>query len=219
MKIAVVTFDGFNEIDSFVAAHILNRVTREGWKAEIAGPGEAVTSMNGVRVMTQQPLEFANDADAVLFGSGRRTREFAVDDGLMSRFRLDPERQLIASQCSGALFLARLGLLDELPVCTDRVTRPSVEAEGVRVLDRSFFAAGNIASAGGCLAGQYLATWIMWRLLGREAAEAALRCVAPVGEEAAYLTSALDAVMPFVVSSRPGFPPEELPPARAGSGR
>jgi hypothetical protein len=28
MKIAVVTFDGFNEIDSFVAAHILNRVER-----------------------------------------------------------------------------------------------------------------------------------------------------------------------------------------------
>ena len=30
MQIAVLTFDGFNEIDSFVVAHILNRLRRIG---------------------------------------------------------------------------------------------------------------------------------------------------------------------------------------------
>ena len=44
MKIAVLTFEGFNEIDSFVASHILNRVKRAGWKAEITGPAESVQS-------------------------------------------------------------------------------------------------------------------------------------------------------------------------------
>lgn len=57
MKIAVVTFDGFNEIDSFVAAHILNRVARAGWKAEITAPAEFVASLNGVRVAAQRPLD------------------------------------------------------------------------------------------------------------------------------------------------------------------
>jgi hypothetical protein len=33
MRIAVLTFDGFNEIDSFVASNILNRV--KGWSAQI----------------------------------------------------------------------------------------------------------------------------------------------------------------------------------------
>jgi hypothetical protein len=30
MRIAVVTFDGYNEIDSFVSSHILNRVELDG---------------------------------------------------------------------------------------------------------------------------------------------------------------------------------------------
>ncbi len=33
MRIAILTFDGFNEIDSFVALNILNRVRREGWNS------------------------------------------------------------------------------------------------------------------------------------------------------------------------------------------
>src|SRR5262245_7967489 len=99
MKIAVVTFDGFNEIDSFVAAHILNRVQRTGWKAEITAPTEFVTSMNGVRVAAQQPLGFIADADAVLFGSGRRTAQVIEDASVMARIKVDPQRQLIASQC------------------------------------------------------------------------------------------------------------------------
>ena len=49
MRIAVLTFDGFNEIDSFVVAAMLNRVRRPGWKAEITAPSPVVTSMNGVR--------------------------------------------------------------------------------------------------------------------------------------------------------------------------
>ena len=33
MQIAILTFDGFNEVDSFVACNILNR--GRGWKAPI----------------------------------------------------------------------------------------------------------------------------------------------------------------------------------------
>jgi hypothetical protein len=47
MRIAVITCDGFNEIDSFVAFHILNRV--DGFKAEITCPTPQVVSRNGVR--------------------------------------------------------------------------------------------------------------------------------------------------------------------------
>jgi transcriptional regulator GlxA family with amidase domain len=200
VRIAVVTFDGFNEIDSFVSSHILNRVAIDGWKAEITCPSEVVHSGNGVRVTAQRPLEFANEADVVLFGSGRRTAEMVEDRALMSRLRLNPKRQLIGSQCSGALALAKLGLLQDLPVCTDFKTRPLVEAAGFRVLDQTFFASGNIASAGGCLSSPCLATWVLWRLLGQAAAEAALEYVAPVGERREFITNALAAVAPFITS-------------------
>jgi len=198
MKIAVVTFDGFNEIDSFVAAHILNRVNREGWKAEITAPTEFVTSLNGVRVAAQQPLEFIAAADAVLFGSGRRTAQVIEDEAVMARINVDPRRQLIASQCSGALILARLGLLDGLPVCTDLKTKPVAEAAGLRVLAQPFYAQGNVASAGGCLSGQYLATWMIWRLAGKQAAMDALAYVAPVGQEEETISRAVAAVSEFV---------------------
>jgi transcriptional regulator GlxA family with amidase domain len=198
MRIAILTFDGFNEIDSFVASNILNRVKRPSWKAEITCPNESVQSMNGVRVEAQRQIEFANEADAVLVGSSTLTRQVVSDERIMSRLRLDPRRQLVGSQCSGALILARLGLLDALPACTDLRTKPFLEAAGVPVLDQPFFAKGSVASAGGCLSAVYLASWILWRLLGREAAAEALTYVAPVAEQDQFLAHALATVEPFV---------------------
>lgn len=202
MRIAILTFSGFNEIDSFVASYIINRVKRPGWKAEITCADPVVESGNGVTVTAQQPLEFANEADAVLVGSGRRTAEIAANAALLSRLALDPARQLVGSQCSGALILARLGLLPQGQACTDRVTRPLVEAAGVRVLDRSFDCRGNVATAGGCLSSHYLAAWVIWRLAGQSAAEEALTYVAPVGQEVEYVTRALSVIGIGTVSER-----------------
>jgi transcriptional regulator GlxA family with amidase domain len=185
MRIAVLTFDGFNEIDSFVAAAMLNRVRRPGWKAEIASPSPTVTSMNGVRVERQQPLGFAREADAVIVGSGRRTRE-------------DPARQLITAQCSGTLVLARLGHLHDVPACTDDTTKPWVIEAGVRVADQPFHAAGNVATAGGCLASHYLATWILARTVGRDVAADVLGYVAPVGQRADWIDRAFAAIGPYL---------------------
>ena len=41
MQIAILTFDGFNELDSFVALSLLNRV--HGWRATICAPNDRVT--------------------------------------------------------------------------------------------------------------------------------------------------------------------------------
>ncbi|OYW97015.1 MAG: AraC family transcriptional regulator [Rhizobiales bacterium 32-66-8] len=128
MQIAVLTFDGFNELDSFVAAAILNRLKAKGWAAHITAPTPEVTSMNGVTVQRQKPLEFAAEADAVLIGSGIRTREIAADPAMLARIRLDPSRQLVGAQCSGTLLLAKLGLIGSLPACTDLTTKPWVIA-------------------------------------------------------------------------------------------
>ena len=110
--------------------------------------------------------------------------------------RLDPARQLIGAQCSGALIVAQLGLLAGVPACTDLITKPWVQEAGVEVLNQPFYAHGNIATAGGCLASQYLAAWIIARLAGIEAAEAALHYVAPVGEKEQYVSRAMGHVLP-----------------------
>lgn len=192
MHIAILTFDGFNELDSLIAFGLLHRVQRPGWRVSLASPAPQVRSMNGLTLTAQATLEDAAAADAVLVGSGLRTREVVADAALMARLRLDPARQLLGAQCSGTLVLARLGLLHGLPACTDLTSRPWVEAAGVAVLDRPFAARGNVATAGGCLASPYLAAWVIARLVGLDAARSALHYVAPVGEKTAYVERALD---------------------------
>ena len=198
MRIAILTFDGFNELDSFIALGLLNRLGAQGWKAEITSPGTHVTSMNGVTVQAQQPLKFANQADAVIFGSGIYSRAIAQNSALLDQLQLDPLSQMIGAQCSGSLLLARLGLLADMPACTDLTTKPWLVEAGVRVEDAPFHARGPIATAGGCLASQYLAAWMMARGAGFDAAARALHYAAPVGEKDAYVARLLDVVRPFI---------------------
>ncbi|WP_443078473.1 AraC family transcriptional regulator [Streptomyces sp. NBC_01723] len=120
------------------------------------------------------PMEFVTEADVVLIGA----------------------------QCSGALVLARLGLLEGMPACTDMKRRASVEGCGVTVLDAPFHAEGNITTAGGCLASQHLATWVITRILGEDAARAVIDYVAPVGDSQETPERAMRAVHAGVVALR-----------------
>jgi transcriptional regulator GlxA family with amidase domain len=198
MKIAILTFDGFNEIDSLLAFNILNRIRKPGWRVSITSPTSRVRSMNGLEIDAQAHLQDACDADAVLVGSGIRTREVVADTALMAQLKFDTTRQLLGAQCSGTLVLARLGLLDGVPACTDVTTKPWVEEAGVAVLEQPFVARRNVATAGGCLASQYLAAWMIARLEGSEAARDAIRYVAPVGEKDAYMERAMANIAPYL---------------------
>jgi transcriptional regulator GlxA family with amidase domain len=199
VHITILTFEGYNELDSLIALGVLNRVKRPGWRVSIATPAPKVRSMNGVVIESMASLKDACAADAVIVGSGTQTREVVEDPAIMRQLRqLDPSRQLLAGQCSGTLVLARLGLLDNVPACTDLMSKPWVVAAGVEVLNQPFIARGNVATAGGCLASQYLAGWIIARLEGNEAAESALHYVAPVGEKEEHVARAMRNITPYL---------------------
>ncbi|MCX7207317.1 MAG: DJ-1/PfpI family protein [Proteobacteria bacterium] len=189
MHVAILTFQGFNELDSFVALGVLKRVP--GWRVSICCPEATVTSLNGVMIHAQSRLDEVASADAVLVGSGAKTREVINDPQIMAQLKLDPSRQLIAAQCSGALVLAKLGLLGAIPACTDLTTKPWVIEAGVEVLNQPFYAKDNIATAGGCFAAPYLAAWIIAKTAGIDAAKEALYYVAPVGEKEEYVARAM----------------------------
>lgn len=198
MHIAILTFQGFNELDSIVAHGILSRHKHPDWKVTLCCPEPEVTSMNGITVKAQSRFDQLATADAVLIGSGIQTRDIVATPSLMSALQLDPQRQLIAAQCSGALILAHLGHLKDIPACTDLITRPWVEETGVNVLEQAFFARGNIATAGGCLASPYLAAWLLTRLAGAAAARSALHYVAPVGEKESYVEHAMATITEYL---------------------
>jgi transcriptional regulator GlxA family with amidase domain len=203
MHIAILTFEGFNELDSLIALGVLNRIKKPGWRVSLAGPSASVTSMNGVTVKLNASVADACEAEAVIVGSGIHTREIAADPTLLSALALDPSRQLIGAQCSGTLLLAKLGLLGAVPACTDLTTKPWVQEAGIEVLNQPFFAAGNVATAGGCLASPYLAAWIIARTEGTEAAANALHYVAPVGEKEAYVARAMNNITPYLKTRAP----------------
>ncbi len=129
MRIAILTFDGFNELDSLIAYGMLSRISLLGdtdWKVSIASLTPRVTSMNGLTIDAHIDLAQANQADAVLIGSGMKTRDVARDETIMSQIQLNPERQLIAAQCSGTFLLGKLGLLQGISACTDLTSKPWV---------------------------------------------------------------------------------------------
>jgi transcriptional regulator GlxA family with amidase domain len=201
MHVAILTFQGFNELDSLIALGVLNRVKKRNRRITICCPEPEVTSMNGVTVRAQSVLEEATAADAVIVGSGIQTREIVNKPELMGRLSLDPNHQLIAAQCSGTLILAKLGLVGNIPACTDLTTRPWVQEAGVEVLNQPFFASGNVASAGGCLASAYLAAWVIARIEGVDAVASALHYVAPVGEKDAFVANALKNITPYLATA------------------
>jgi transcriptional regulator GlxA family with amidase domain len=198
MHIAILTFEGFNELDSLIAFGILNRVKKPDWRVSIACPTTRVRSMNGIVIESQATLREAHEADAVIVGSGILTRDIVKDRSLMAEMQFDPSRQLLGAQCSGTLVLAKLGVLKDVPACTDLITKPWVEETGVKVLNQPFFARENVATAGGCLASQYLAAWVIARLVGIEAAESALHYVAPVGEKEEFVSRAMRNISPYL---------------------
>jgi transcriptional regulator GlxA family with amidase domain len=201
MHIAILTFDGFNELDSLIAYGMLSRISLLGdpnWRVSIASPTERITSMNGLAIDRHISLSEANSADAVLLGSGMKTREVASDGTIMDQIRLDPSRQLLAAQCSGTFLLAKLGVLGRTPACTDLTSKPWVQAAGVNILNKPFTANGNIATAGGCLSAQYLSGWIIARLKDIDAAREVLHYFAPVDEKDEYVHRALSHVEPHI---------------------
>ena len=82
--------------------------------------------MNGVVVHSQAPLGFAREADAVIVGSGVGTRELAhIGDhgGAALRPGAPGDRGAVL----GGAGARKLGLLANVPACTDSKTRPWVE--------------------------------------------------------------------------------------------
>ena len=198
MHIAILTFDGFNELDSLIAFGLLSRIRLLGdtqWQVSIASPTPRVTSMNGLTLDAHIGLPEACAADAVVIGSGMKTREVAQNPQIMSQLQLDPQRQFIAAQCSGTFLLAKLGLTGQLSACTDNTSKPWLQAAGVQVVNQPFVAHGNIATAGGCLSSQYLSAWLITRLKGEAEAREVLHYFAPVGEKESYVTRAMAHVL------------------------
>jgi transcriptional regulator GlxA family with amidase domain len=181
MRISVVAFEDFTDLDVFLMWDLLNRVDAPDWTVRMIGDRPFHRSRTGVTVHMQGSIDEANHSDVVLFASGPGTRAKLKDPSYLRTFRLNPAEQHIGSICSGALILAALGLLDGKRVTTHPSVKEALSKFPVEVVDEPFVCEGKIATAGGCLAAVYLTRWIVETFAGSSSWQKVLAEVQPVG--------------------------------------
>lgn len=182
MKISIVTFDNFTDLDLFILWDLLKRVDSPDWHVSILGEQETHVSSTGIEIKMHGRLAEANEADAVLFCSGQGTRKKVRDDSFLSAFKLDERRQLIGAIDSGALLLGALGLLQGRRATSypSAEIKQMLEGMGAEVVWDSFIRDGNVATAAQCLSGQHLVGWVIESLAGGEQKEKVLKSAAPL---------------------------------------
>jgi len=190
MKISIVIFDQFTDLDLFLMWDLFNRVQLPDWEIRILGERSHHISTTGIAIPTHGRIDEANQSDVVFFVSGQGTRIKMKDRAWLSRFRLNPEIQMIGSICSGALLLAALGLLEGKTATTYPTTKPLLESLGVKVEEKAFIQHGNLATAGGCLAAQYLVGWVIETKASAEWKQLILKSIKPVGEGLSFADAA-----------------------------
>lgn len=184
-KAVIVAFDKFTDIDIFLAWDLLNRVKHRdnGFVVKIVGTEASHKSINGIDLVMQGTIEECNDADLVFFGSGYGARVVIKDEAYLKRFRLNPEKQLICSMCSGALIIAALGHLKGLSATTYPTVFELLRSYGVDVLeDKHLVTHGNIGTAAGCLAAVDLVGWAVEKMYNEKVKEDVIASVLPVGQ-------------------------------------
>ncbi len=184
-KATIVTFDKFTDIDVFLPWDLLNRVRfrDKEFSVKIVGTAQNHRSVCGIELATQGMIEECNDADLVFFASGPGTRSLYKDKEYLSRFDLNPEKQIICSMCSGALLIAAMGHLNGLSATTYPTAFKELRELGVEVVeDYHLVAHGNVATAAGCLAAVDLMGWAIEKLYDENVRQDVIASVLPVGQ-------------------------------------
>lgn len=141
--------------------------------AEKSGP---ILARNGLKVVPDHPLATAPAADVLILPGGSGTRALLKNPALLDWVRHQTATaEIVVSVCTGALVLARLGLLDGLDVTThfENLGELARLAPAARVHgDRRFHDNGKFLTAAGISAGIDVSLHVVARLHGTKVAEA-----------------------------------------------
>jgi transcriptional regulator GlxA family with amidase domain len=177
VKFAFPVFPGAEELDLAGPWEAL-ALARDYGEREIelftvALTREPVQLRGGLRVVPDYAFGSEPKADAIVVPGGPGTRDEAAWRPVVAWVGARRQTPLIASVCTGAFVLARVGLLDGRSASTHysrlaelREQHPAVNVvEGVRVVDE-----GDVVTAGGVTAGIDLGLHLVSRFFDEELA-------------------------------------------------
>jgi transcriptional regulator GlxA family with amidase domain len=175
MDVAVLLFEGFDELDAVAPYEVFQTAASMGADLDVSMrtlvPDEGVTARHGLTVEPDDVLFGVPDL-VVVPGGGWNDRESPgvwseLDGGTL------PERlatlhdggATIASVCTGAMLLAEAGLLDGRPATTHESAKSDLREDypDVDVRDDRYVDDGTVLTAGGVTAGIDLALHVVER--------------------------------------------------------
>jgi transcriptional regulator GlxA family with amidase domain len=145
----------------------------------IAKTLDAVLARNGLSINAKNTLALAPAIDLLIIPGGIGTRPLMHDAELLKWIKDRAQSaELVLSVCTGALLLAKAGLLDGLSATTHhgaldllRETAPQAKVlDDQRVVDN-----GRVITSAGIAAGIDMSLHVVEKLLGRETAQATAR--------------------------------------------
>jgi len=146
----------------------------------ISETGELIVARNGLKVQPDYGFENApyNDILVIPGGPGARNREIFNESVIGWIRERAAEVQLITSVCTGALLLAKAGLLQRKKATTHWASYDWLESEFSEVKvqrNTKFVDEGHIITSGGISAGINMAFHVVRRLLGPVIAQTTAR--------------------------------------------
>ncbi|WP_175947503.1 DJ-1/PfpI family protein [Burkholderia pyrrocinia] len=211
--IVLVAFDQFTDIDLFLMWDILGRNSWD-WRVRILGAQPVLYSAHGLAIAVHGPLSDANQADAVLFSSGKQGIPAALaNPDFLPSFDLDPARQRIGSICAGAFIVERLELIPDRRATTHPDARSDLIDRGLQVPDQPLVCRGNVATAGGCLAALYLTGWLAESMFDADKRRETLRPLLPAGQREIF-----EALIDFSIKQGAGQTTGSIRMVEGGSG-
>jgi transcriptional regulator GlxA family with amidase domain len=178
MRIAIVVFDGAEELDFAgpweVLAFWAREVATDAEVLLVADSPDPVRAAKGLRVLPDTTWDGAGQVDVLLLPGGRGTRALVADTALHQWLRdLAGDGTLMTSVCTGSLVYAAAGLLRGRPATTHWSTLDLLAALDATIEvrpDDRFVDDGDVITAAGVSAGIDMALHLVARLDSTDAA-------------------------------------------------
>lgn len=185
MDVAILIFDGFDELDAIGPFEVFQHASRHdkdlSTRLVTTDPVEMVEAQNGLRIEPDDVLG-ASEPDLVVVpgggwydgGAGVRTEydRGTIPDALVG---LADDGVRIASVCTGALLLSKAGLLEGRPATTHHTALEDLRERGADVRETRFVDDGDVLTSGGITAGFDLALHLVEQECGPDVASTVAR--------------------------------------------
>jgi transcriptional regulator GlxA family with amidase domain len=181
VEVAVLIFDGFDELDAIGPYEVLANAAQLGADLRVQlltlKPADEVIGSHGLRVRPDGLLEGRIDLVIVPGGGWNdRAKRGVWDEARQGELpkavaQLYDAGATIASVCTGAMLLSAAGLTRDRPATTHHGALDELREQGADVIEARVVDDGDLLTAGGVTSGIDLALWLVEREWGAELAK------------------------------------------------